>query len=219
MFYKLLVDSNFKKQFNEIIFKWKCNWFNKKEENISRKLPFYDVNYIENNKEFFNDIKHYKSNTHIFDEFKIIKKPIDIIEEKNKITEKINLKVKELIDNKCNEKSIKCEITKGAKKINNYGKIIKAFTFEVFPNKQQIEIIHNWFDECDNVYNYCIKLNEQKKEKNEYFDLNYKKSKLEVFKDLYKNKNKPAPKFVSFTHKLGLKLKFCKNLSLYRMIY
>ena len=36
-------------------------------------------------------------------------------------------------------------------------------------------------------------MNDIKRNNNEYFDLNYKKSKLEVFKYLYNNNNKPAP--------------------------
>ena len=190
---RLFINSNFKKYFNEIISKWKCIWFNEKEEAISNKLPFYDVIYDENNKVFFNDIKHYKSNTNNFNKFKIIKKTIDNIKEKNKLTDKLNFEIKKLMDENVNETSIKCKITKGTKKINNYGKTIKAFTYEIFPNIKQTKILHEWFDECDIVYNYCIKLNEQKKEKNEYFNLDYKKSKLEVFNDLYEDKKKPAP--------------------------
>ena len=189
---RLLTDSNFKEHIYEMIFKCKCIWFNEKENAISKKLPFYKINYDKNNKAFFNDIIHYKSNTNDFDKFKIIKKPVDTIN-KNKLADKLNLEVKKLMDNGCNEASIKCKITKETIKINNYGKLIKTFTYEIFPNTKQIKILQKWFNECDIVYNHCIKLNEQKKEKNEYFNLNYKKSKLEVFSYLYENRKKPAP--------------------------
>lgn len=189
MLNRLLMDTNFKNKFNDMIFKWKCIWFNKKEKYLASNIPFYNINYNETNKNFFNDIIHYKSNTETFDKFKIIKKSENILEEKNKLKSNLESEISKLT----NEISIKSKITKANKKINNYGKIIKAFTFEIFPNNNQINIIHKWFDECDAVYNYCIKLDELKRKKNEYFDLNYKKSKLDVFKNLYGINNKPAP--------------------------
>ena len=46
-------DNNFKNIFYDLIFKWKCEWFKNKEETISKKLPFYNINYTSFDKKFF----------------------------------------------------------------------------------------------------------------------------------------------------------------------
>ena len=85
LYNKLLNNVEFKNNFITNICKWKCNWFNNKELEISKHIPFYNVNYEKINSEFFNNIIHYKSNYNNFNKFKMIHKPTDIIKEKKNI--------------------------------------------------------------------------------------------------------------------------------------
>ena len=206
LYNKLLNNVDFKNNFITNICKWKCNWFNNKELEISKHIPFYNVNYEKINSEFFNDIIHYKSNYDNFNKFKMIHKPNDIIKEKKILIDNLNENVKKLGETGNN--AIKTSITKITNKINNLGKVIKSFTYEIYPNNQQVNILHNWFNECDIVYNECIKLNNIKRSTNEYINLDYKKTKLDIFQKLYNNTSKPAP-YDILTDEVRT---FCSNL-------
>ena len=136
----------------------------------------------------------------------MIHKPTDIIKEKNILIDNLNENIKKLGETGNN--SIKTAITKITNKINNLGKVIKSFTYEIYPNDQQVNILHKWFNECDIVYNECVKLNNIKRTKNEYINLDYKKTKLDIFQNLYNNTSKPAP-YDILTDEVRT---FCSNL-------
>lgn len=189
----LQIIQNNKKYVLDLIFNWKCKWFNKKEEYIASNLPIYNVDYNKNNVNFFKDIIHYKSIYTNFNKFSVNDKNIDYQKKIQNLIDAKNIKLEDLKNKNIPLPIFKSNVTKENKKILNFSKTIKTFTYEIYPTNEQINIFHKWFNECDNVYNYCVQLNKEKRENNIYFDLNYKKSKLDVFNKLYNNNPKPAP--------------------------
>ncbi len=83
------------------------------------------------------------------------------------------------------------------KMIDNYNKslkminkVVRSHKMKLKFNPEQKAIIIAWMDECDRVYNYCIKLFNR----DTNFPKNYMSGKMYVFNKLYKSKqNKPAP--------------------------
>jgi putative transposase len=208
---KLLTDKKFNIGFFKFLETNKCIWFNKYEKKISKIIPYFDINYTKVNETFFNDIIHYENennNFNILDKIEI--NDYNIFDaEKNKL-DLIQLKTDKIAKLESLNKitAIKSTITKMDKKINNYNKVTIVRTYQIYPSDTQKQVILNWMDECTNVYNYCIKLSNKLREKKEFFDLNYKKSKLIVFKDLYGNSEKPAP-YDILTDEVR---SFCSNL-------
>ena len=159
----------------------KCIWFNKTEQLISTKIPYFDITKTNNNKIFFNDIIHHQSESSNNNNFKINKLKV-INYEKVKIKLMKNHNEMLLRNENKEEKVIKSINTKFTKKIDNYKKIIKTRMFQIYPNTKQQSIIHNWMKSCVNVYNECINLNNLKE-----FNLDYTKSKLVIFNKITKN--------------------------------
>jgi putative transposase len=59
-----------------------------------------------------------------------------------------------------------------------------------FPNTEQYNILHTWFNECDTVYNYCCdKFNKDPV----LFQQDYTKTKIVIFTDLYGDSDKNCP--------------------------
>ena len=166
-----------------------CKWFNKEKIKISEIIPYFNIDYKYEQNDFFNDIVHYKSNDNINLSKKIIINKIKI--KNNKLDELINKK-NELIENNNfkKESTKKTTLTKIHKKINNYNKVVKSRCYQIFPSEKQKNIIFNWMKECTKIYNYCVdNFNMNSKD----FNLDYTKSKLIIFNNLYGNNNKPAP--------------------------
>jgi putative transposase len=149
-------------------------------------LPNYDIpfNNVHNYKNF--NIQHFENNN-IDNKFSFKKnKIIDINDKIEKLEES---KKKKLLKTK-NEGSKKSLNTKFEKKKSNIDKVIITKKHYLNINKDQQEIISSWMNECTKVYNHCVSLFNYSSER---FDLDYMKTKIRVFKDLYGNGNKPAP--------------------------
>jgi len=69
--------------------------------------------------------------------------------------------------------------------------IVKKTSKEkLFFNRKQRKILKLWLRECRKVYNKCVeKYNKDPKK----FNLSYMKTKIEIFKELYRNNKKPIP--------------------------
>jgi hypothetical protein len=193
---KLITDKKFKISFFNFLEKNKCIWFNKNEKQNSKIIPYFNINYTKVNNEFFNDIIHYENEINNFNILNKIKiNEIKIFDVEKYKLNLIKLKTSKILklENLNKQTVIKSTITKMDKKINNCNKIIISRTYQINPSEAQKHIILNWMNECNIVYNHCLKLFNKYKEKGEYFNLDYTKSKLIVFNDLYGNNNKPAP--------------------------
>lgn len=69
-------------------------------------------------------------------------------------------------------------------------KVTRCDSYIFYPNDDQKEILKKWFDECIELYNNCVDINN---ENENYFDYGYKAVKTDVFLDMYGDQNKPAP--------------------------
>ena len=72
----------------------------------------------------------------------------------------------------------------------NNDKVTKTLKEKLFFNRKQHRILKYWLKECKKVYNKCV---EKYNEDPENFNLSYKKTKIEIFKELYENTKKPVP--------------------------
>lgn len=120
---------------------------------------------------------------------------ININEKIQNINAEYNKKVNIINNNqKLNEKKkitkIKTLTTKKNNSIINIDKIIKTKKIKIYPTKQQICILDNWFNECTKVYNFCIKKYNKNKSFFEKMDISIK---MKIFEELYKNTDKNAP--------------------------
>ena len=164
----------------------KCEWFNEKESDISELLPYFPITINNYKSEFFNSINHSKSKTKKNKHFYANKEEIDMELYKNKLIEN---KTKDLLKNaNKKEKIIKEITTKHDKLINNYNKVIKTESFEIFPNVEQQKLLILWMEECTKVYNKSVDMYNRNE-----LNLNYKTSKIAVFSDLYGDSEKDAP--------------------------
>lgn len=187
---KYLTDSKFKDYLDDKISIDKCIWFNDNEKLISSILPIHDIIYTNNNdRNFFTDIIHYKSKLIETNKKFIINKPKEKVINKEALYKKLQDTIQKCKNDNKTEASIKSIITKTTKKIENIDKTLKTYTYNIYPNADQIKTIHGWFNECDLVYNKCIELNEQHYK----LDLNYMKTKTFIFDILYGDTDKPAP--------------------------
>jgi putative transposase len=163
----------------------KCEWFNENEKKIANVLPNYEVKISNTDATFFNIIKNYKSDYIENDFFKINKiATIDY----DKIKEKLEKEKIKKIEECKNIQKQKETNTKCNRKIDNYKKITKTRTFQIYPNKKQKETIFKWMNECTKVYNASVNAYN-----NSNFNLNYMQSKLQIFESLYGDNDKPAP--------------------------
>ena len=144
---RYLIDDKFKNYFDNLVLIDKCKWFNDEEKKISLILPLHDIDYTNNNKNnFFGDIIHYKSKIlQTNNKFNVIK-PKEQIINKEEEYKKLQIKIEKLKNDNKKESSIKSTITKSTKKIENLDKITKTYSYEIYPNIKQIEIIHKWFN-------------------------------------------------------------------------
>lgn len=189
----------------------KCVWFNNKiaklakkiymPNNISRNIIKNNINGIK-----YETIKHNNDNIDFnykdlpdifFSHFDKTKKKYNKIFEKSKI-KNIDLPMDEFV------KKIEYISEKYEKDLLKYDKIIRSFKYLLDFNDEQKNIIHKWFDECDKVYNKCVDIYNNTNN----FDLNYKKSKVNIFKMLYKNEDKGAP-YDMLTDEVRI---FCSNV-------
>ena len=90
------------------------------------------------------------------------------------------------------------------KDIKNCDKVIKTLKYELDFTTEQKNILNIWFGECDKIYNKCVELYN----KTSKFNLNYKKSKLDIFKMIYGTNKKLAP-YDTLTDEVRL---FCSNI-------
>lgn len=193
-----------------------CPWFTNEVKDLSNDIWFADQlnkykspNFIQNfnnmkqsikpNKEkkrknLFNFISYENPNKIKIKIDPVSKKESSKINEINEINEKYIKKInkyksKEIDDKKMNT-YIKTLNTKKEKELKNVGKILRSSTKTISFNEKQKEIIFKWLNECDKVYNFCVKLFN---EKDKNFNKNYKIFKLYVFKMLYGDNEKNAP--------------------------
>lgn len=167
-----------------------CEWFNKEKKKISSKIPYFNVIKEKADAKFFNDIIHYKSNYEKLSHDVKFKK-LKLTDYKKKLKDLENKKIKLLENNKIKKESTKkAAITKINKKLNNFNKVIKSRTYQIYPNKNQRKQIFKWMNECKKIYNFCVTLYNFD---SQIIDLDYTKSKLTVFNASYGNDKKPAP--------------------------
>jgi len=183
--------------------KLEYKWFNKSAKKLATKL------YLPSNsnpeKKIINGIK-YENNKYV--------KNVDL-----KFKNNIDHKMKNL-DNfysKYNKKLEKIIASKSEKKINalthlekkfkkdfdKHDKIIKSYKYEIEFTDSQKNILGLWFDECNKIYNKCVELYNTST-----FNLNYMKSKLDVFNKIYGNNKKLAP-YAILTDEVRI---FCSNI-------
>jgi putative transposase len=126
----------------------------------------------------------------------------------------IKKKYKKIYD-KLNKKNINLSIEEFKKKIqyigdkyenelNNHDSIIRSYKYLLDFNDEQKNILDKWFLECDKVYNKCVNLYNN----TDNFNLNYKKSKLDVFNMIYGKNKKNAP-YDILTDEVRI---FCSNI-------
>ena len=182
-----------------------CKWFNKEKIKLSSKIPYFNIIKENTNSYFFNDIVHYKSNDEIlkyktkFTKLKLNdynEKLKNLNDKKNKLLENNNIK---------KESTKKGTITKINKEINNYNKIIKSRTYQIYPTKNQKKELFKWMNECKKIYDFCINIYNFD---SSLIDLDYTKLKLIIFNSSYGNTKKPAP-YDILTDEVR---SFCSNL-------
>jgi putative transposase len=163
----------------------KCEWFNNEESKISELLPYFPITINNHNSNFFNDINHSKSETIKNKYFVVNKDEINMELYKEKLIEKKN---NSLNKPTITERSIKEINTKYDRLIDNYNNVIRTASFKIFPNYEQQQLIFLWMNECTKVYNESVNMYNRNE-----LNLNYKISKLEVFKNIYGESDKDAP--------------------------
>ena len=182
-----------------------CEWFNKEKIKLSSKIPYFNVIKENTNSCFFNDIVHYKSNDEIL-QYKTTFTKLKITDNEKKLKDLENKKI-ELLKNEQfkKESTKKGSITKINKKINNYNKVIKSRTYQIYPNKKQQKKIFKWMFECRKIYDFCVTLHNFD---SSIINLDYTKTKLVIFKACYDNNKKPVP-YDILTDEVR---SFCSNL-------
>lgn len=95
--------------------------------------------------------------------------------------------------------------TKYNKNILNINKVTICKKYKIYPDLKQKEKIHEWFDECRKVYDYCI---QKYNENTSYFDNGYMGVKVLLFGELYGLNDKPVP-YDILTDEIRI---FCSNL-------
>jgi len=103
------------------------------------------------------------------------------------------------------ETKIKTLTTKLNKNISKLGKVTICKKYYIYPDIKQVNKLHEWFDECRKIYDYCIK---KYNENNNFFDKGYMSAKISIFEELYGNENKPVP-YDILTDEIRI---FCSNL-------
>lgn len=94
------------------------------------------------------------------------------------------------MDDKKKQIRLKTLTTKKEKELKNVNKVLRCSSEIVNFNDKQKKIIFKWLNECDKVYNFCVK---SFNEKNKNFNKDYKIFKLYVFEMLYGDNEKDAP--------------------------
>jgi putative transposase len=102
---------------------------------------------------------------------------------------------------KCNIKN-NCPIKKEKENLDDT-QIIRTYRVRLNINNNQKQIILGWMKSCRTVYDLCVN-----KFNNGNINLNYKKLKLEIFKEIYGNSKKDCPYDV-LTDEVRL---FCSNI-------
>jgi len=83
--------------------------------------------------------------------------------------------------------------------------VIKTFTYTLNLTEDQKNLLLQWFEICNSVYNNCVMMyNKNPKQ----FSLNYKAQKLVIFKYMFKNEKKPVP----YDILTGVVQQFCTNV-------
>jgi len=106
--------------------------------------------------------------------------------------------------NKINTKT-KILTTKYNKSVSNMNKVTICKKYRIYPDSTQKVKLHEWFDECRKVYDYCIK---KYNENISYFDNGYMSVKVLLFEEMYGANEKPAP-YAILTDEVRI---FCSNL-------
>lgn len=168
-------------------------WYKKKHKLLSTKLPNPSVTKLSKNKNY----KITQNYTHPK------YKPIPIKEFKNNKEEQL-LKIKEkYTDEKKLNIQLKSFETKWNKKVDRFDKCIKAKDYKINITFNQYNIIKNWINECDKVYNYCVK-----NYNNGDTNITASTLKLKIFSELYGTNKKPAP-YDTLTDVVS---HFCRNV-------
>ena len=96
-------------------------------------------------------------------------------------------------DNKKKSNLIQSLTTKINNKVKNIDKIMVCRKFRLSFNNQQILILNKWFNCCDELFNYCVFINNECYKDNIYFPTDIKNARELIFDSYYGNESKPIP--------------------------
>ena len=130
---------------------------------------------------------------------------LNIEEEKQKLINKKNKLIEKAKNNNNLQKQKEYE-TKYKKKIDNIDNIIKSRIFELRLTDTQKNIINDWINESNKVYNFCVDLYNMD---STIFDKGYMSIKTDIFNKLYGNNKKGAP-YDMLTDEIR---SFCSNIN------
>lgn len=183
-------------------------WFNKSAKKLAETLYLPTINNQYISKTNINGISYEHTNYYkpLNFDFKenISHMLLNIDKGLKKFESNVNKIMKKGFPLEKNNRLINLLGDKLGKDINNSDKIIKSYKYELDFTKQQKDILNIWFSECDKVYNKCVELYN----KTSNFNLNYKKTKLDIFKIIYGNNKKSAP-YDTLTDEVRI---FCSNI-------
>ncbi len=116
----------------------------------------------------------------------------------NKLKDKLNKAINTINENvnyDSNKKTnlIKTMTTKTNNKIKNIDKIIVCRKFRLSFNSQQKLILNNWFNKSDELFNYCVFINNECYKDKIYFPTDIKNARQLIFDSFYGNESKPIP--------------------------
>lgn len=115
---------------------------------------------------------------------------IDYEKKKQDIIKKFDEYKKEIINHDNYDTKIKTVETKMNNKIYRLNKILKMKKTMIYFTIEQKRLVLLWIKECQKVYNTCVDMFNADSKK---FNLNYKNSKLTIFKKMYGDNSKPVP--------------------------
>ena len=171
-----------------------CKWYTDQISKLSNKLYFPSSSIITNKKNInsitFENHDYNHNYQYNFRKLKIINHQNKIAKIKKQMNIVIDKIKKKKIDEKRKDIAIKSYKTKSKKRIENVNKILKSRKICIDVNDKNKNILLGWMHHCNELYNYCV---DKFNNKNSKFDLDFTKTKVKIFNDYYKNKDKPVP--------------------------
>ncbi|HIB85171.1 MAG TPA: hypothetical protein EYO59_11415, partial [Chromatiaceae bacterium] len=128
-----------------------------------------------------------------------------ILDQKEKLQKQKEKLINSAKEKKKTDSTIKAINTKFEKKIKNIDKTTVARKIRIYPNDEQKQIINTWSNDCQQIYNKCVDMNNNN---NNYFNKGFMATKKDIFNLVFKNNDMICP-YDMATHEVQL---FCANL-------